>query len=487
MRVFLGADVKMPNFDIVFLHVPRIFRTPTSIFQRLFSKLRVFTGVGYVGYPIIAMGLFGLASSISRAGFKTRIFNLSLEQQIDPSFSLFRFLKSIRSKAYCISLQWCVHSAGTIQFASVCKRLYPDSLLILGGMTASWFSREIMTNHSEIDLIVRGEADENFPDALQRCLSEKTLNDVSGITYRNLSGIKETPLAKPPSEIDSIDYTNLELLENWEMYLRAGATGFQKRNPPTFWLPIARGCIYNCIHCGGGREAYKMWSGREKIVFRSPSKIVEDIERLREKGVRTICLSHDPEILGKKFISRFIHEIKKKELDVSIYYESFYLPSRSFLEEFSRKFEHVGIGLSPESGLEETRKRIGKGFSNNELLRSVEYMSRKGFEIICFFSFGMPGEGYEGLNAFKSLADKLLEKGAKVVPPFPYTIDPNCLMAVRSNCYGVKLKFKSFEDYRRACASENPLEWIGHETNELTRADILYITNSARNYILNYQ
>ncbi|MBS7609913.1 hypothetical protein KEJ19_05020, partial [Candidatus Bathyarchaeota archaeon] len=197
--------------------------------------------------------------------------------------------------------------------------------------------------------------------------------------------------------------------------------------------------------------------------------------------------SHDPEILGSKFITRFIDEIKKRELDISIYYESFCLPSRRFIDELSTKFEHVGIGLSPESGLEETRKRIGKNFSNNELLRSVEYISSKGFEIACFFSFGMPGEGYEGLHAFKSLADKLLKKGARVIPPFPYTIDPNCLMAVRSDYYGVKLILKYFEDYIRACSSEIPLDWIGHETNELKRWEILYITNSARNYILNLE
>lgn len=477
----------MSKYDIVFLHVPRFFRSPRSILQRVFNKLRPFTREEFIGYPIIAMGLFGLASNIARAGFKTKIFNLSLEQQINSSFSLSRFIKSIQSKVYCISLQWCVHSAGTIQFADICKKIYPNSLLVLGGMTASWFSREIMTNYPKIDVIVRGEADENLPQALQRYFSGKSLERVPGIVYRSVAGVKETPLEKPPSEIDDIDYTNLELLENWDKYLKTGATGFRRGNLPTFWLPIARGCVYNCIHCGGGKEAYKMWSGRGEIIFRSPFRIMEDIEQLRSKGVRAICLSHDPEILGKKFVSRFIDEVGKRHLDISLYFESFSLPSRSFLEELLRKFENICIGISPESGVEETRKRIGKGFSNNELLRIVEYMSSKGIESLCFFSFGMPGEGYEGLDAFKSLANKIMKKGAKIMPPFPYTIDPNCLMAVHANNYGIRLRFKFFEDYRRACLSDNPLEWIGHETNELTRAEIFDITNSARNYILNFE
>ncbi|MBS7609914.1 hypothetical protein KEJ19_05025, partial [Candidatus Bathyarchaeota archaeon] len=270
----------MPKFDVVFIHVPRVFRPTTTPLRRVLGKLKSPTIEEYIEYPLIAMGIFGLASSVSGAGYKTKIFNLALEQQINSSFSLQRFLKSIQSKIYCISLNWFVHSPGAIQFASTCKKLYPNSLVVLGGMTASWFSKEIITNHPEIDLIVRGEADENFLDALEKCFSEKSLDTVRGITYRSSSGVKETPLGKPPSDIDKIDYTNLELLENWKKYLKSGATGFRKENPPTFWLPIARGCTYNCIHCGGGREAYKMWSGRDEITFRSPSRIIEDIELL---------------------------------------------------------------------------------------------------------------------------------------------------------------------------------------------------------------
>ena len=72
----------------------------------------------------------------------------------------------------------------------------------------------------------------------------------------------------------------------------------------------------------------------------------------------------------------------------------------------------------------------------------------------------------------------LMEKydNVYVIPPFPYTMDPNAPMALHPERYGVKKILNSLEDYRRAVRSESWVEWIAHETRELSRKEIARLT-----------
>ena len=89
-----------------------------------------------------------------------------------------------------------------------------------------------------------------------------------------------------------------------------------------------------------------------------------------------------------------------------------------------------------------------------------------------FLSIGLPGETLDMIKTYEQFINKILSLGGLVVPPFPYTIDPNCLMAMNPQQYGVHLHLKTLQDYKNICASSNPMDWIGHATSTLTREDI---------------
>jgi len=425
------------------------------------------------------MGLFSLASSLKKEGYEIKILNLGL----DPSVAEKR-IKGTESEIYGIDMQWMVHADGAIKIAELCKKYHSDRLVVIGGLTATWFSLEIMRDYPFVDAIILGEAELSISKLAKNYLHNGRLAKVKGIVYRANGAVRKTPMPKPPSSLDDFSFTDISLMEDSMKYLKTTHLGYHEKMPSSFWLCIARGCPYNCIHCGGGVDSYKLVTMRETPIFRPPRRVAEDIAVLNEQGVSEIHLSHDPEIMGKRYWSKLFTEIRNNHVDVSLYWESFRLPSKAFLEDVERTFYFSRAGISPESPSEEVRNLVGRPFSNEQLIRSIELCDTLGICTDVFFIAGLPGETEAFFPTFKCIAERL-SKGlwTGIVPPLLYTLDPNCLMALNPEKYGVKPLLKRFEDYKRISVSSEPIDQIGHETCLLTRNQILKMTKDTHNYL----
>jgi len=456
------------SYDVVLLHPPAILNRRESAGQ----------------YPIMPMGEFALASQLQKDNYSIKFINLGLEQVLSPSYNVEKRIRSIESKIFGIDLHWTVHSSGAVRVANLCKRYHPDSLIVLGGFTATWFQDQILLKHPFIDAIVLGEAERTFSQLVRKTLRGQHLQDVPGIAYRDDGIVKYNPIMKPSENLDDFDFTNLPILDNWRRYLKITSSGYFENIRPYFWLSLARGCPYNCVHCGGGRNAYRMLTGRENIVFRSPAKVAEDIEKLYHLGVQQISFSHDPEIGSEKYQTRLFDKIGKMGLDISVYYESFRVPSRAFLQKMNNVSYETTVAISPESPSDEVRINAGRGFTNVQLMNAIEDCEDLGVKADIYYMVGLPKETAGFLGMFKDVLTKLSNKIWTVVfPPIRYVIDPNCPMATHSKEYGVKLFLRTFEDYKSMCLSFDPLGRIGHETEFLTREKIWELTHQANEFV----
>jgi B12-binding domain/radical SAM domain protein len=455
------------DYDVVLLHPPAILNE---------------TGpMPSVQYVIMPMGEFAIASQLERENYSVKLVNFGLEKKLDASYDVLRWIRSIESKIYAIDLHWAVHSSGAVKLADLCKKYHPESLVVLGGFTATWFHERILAKYASVDAIVLGEAEDTFSQLVRRAAHGRELKDVLGIAYRSGGIIKRNQMAKPIENLDGLDYANLRILENWRSYLRMDSSGNEQNRRPYFWLNLARGCCYNCVHCGGGMDAYRVFSTREKMAFRSPTRVAEDIERLYQLGVRQISFSHDPEIAGEKYQTRLLDEIRKRHFDISLYYESLRVPSRAFLEKINRVSYDTTVAISPDSPSEEVRIAAGRGFTNAQMMNAIEDCEDLGIKADIYYMVGLPGETIDFLSMFKEVLAKMSHTiWTCVFPPIPYTIDPNCPMATNPEKYGVKLLYRTFDDYE--AMSLMGYDWsrsIGHETAFLTREDILELTRQA--------
>ncbi len=291
----------MKRYDIVFLHPPAIYD---------FRKRSNFPGpIAYTvtesteQFIIPPIGMLSIAEYLDRHGYKVIVDNIGERMIQDKTFDVERHVKSVKGDVYAIDLHWCAHAQGAIELAKLCKKLHPDSVIVLGGLTATRFHEEIIEKYSFVDVVIRGEAEKPFLKLMKTLESGQKNLSVESATLKVNGRLIVGPLATPSESLDEFDFTRLDLLVPKSIL-------FSTSRPPycLHWsIPICRGCTENCATCGGSAYAYARLLGKRKPSFRRPEKIREDLEKLAEQGVKAVFLFQDPRIgCGEKVDAWFI-------------------------------------------------------------------------------------------------------------------------------------------------------------------------------------
>lgn len=112
-------------------------------------------------FTLFPMGVTGLLNLLRREGLSVRGLNYPAESFITPGFDLPAWLRQFTApRLILIDLHWYEHSFGALDVARLCKREFPRTLIVLGGLTASFFAREILEGYPGVDYILRGDAEE---------------------------------------------------------------------------------------------------------------------------------------------------------------------------------------------------------------------------------------------------------------------------------------------------------------------------------------
>ena len=168
---------------------------------------------------------------------------------------------------------------------------------------------------------------------------------------------------------------------------------------PRWSLEVCRGCVYNCAICGGSAYSYKTYLGMDRPAFRSPAKIVTDIRRLNEQGIRILGLYQDPRMGGAKYTRELLTALRKRNSISSGYHWTFSF--RRMRSLFRRSLYRPPGYPSYLSGY---RLRFctavcwDRHYSNEELLKTVKLCHRYQIPVTSFFSVGLAGETRENYS-----------------------------------------------------------------------------------------
>jgi radical SAM superfamily enzyme YgiQ (UPF0313 family) len=174
---------------------------------------------GYVHYgpisdvipskPIFDMypaGFFSLVSYLEERGVKTGIFNVAAKMVNDPDVDVARLIRQIDAKVYGIDLHWLVHFHGALELAKLVKEI-TGRPVILGGLAATYYWREVLENYPFVDVVVLGDAVEPVLYQLLQKLEKgrlEELEEIPNVAYRSDGGIKFTGLRYVPAELDEL-------------------------------------------------------------------------------------------------------------------------------------------------------------------------------------------------------------------------------------------------------------------------------------------
>ncbi|MEM3953347.1 MAG: cobalamin-dependent protein, partial [Nitrososphaerota archaeon] len=173
----------MADYDVLLIHppaVPKILGRP--YFPGPVSQVSIHTTSQYIQ---VSQGILSIADFLDRNGFKVLIDNVGERIAFNPYFDVRRHIKQNPANVYAIELHWYNHIPGAVEMAKICKEEYPNSLVVLGGLTATIFYREILEELRFVDAVIRGEAEKAFLDFLKSYENKNRITPTPNIAFRD--------------------------------------------------------------------------------------------------------------------------------------------------------------------------------------------------------------------------------------------------------------------------------------------------------------
>lgn len=472
------------SHDAILIHPPAIYD---------FREKAIFPGpIGYTvngnsgQFIMPPVGMLSIAEYLSRYGYKVRVDNIGERMLSDPGFDVENYIGKLSAKVYSIGLHWCVHSQGAIEIARLCKKLHPEAMVVLGGLTATVFHEEVLQKFEFIDAVIRGEAEKPFL-ALMRALEQhQDLGTVPNLTFRDGAGeVRTVPLMKPDDDLDEYEFTRLDLLEPKGAIFTPGTLA-------SWVVPLARGCLHNCVTCGGSAYSYRTYLGRQRPAFRSPEKIVQDLRKLSKQGVQLVFLFQDPRMGGKEYWTKLLTALQKAKIKLSqLTMELFGPADEEFIKELSKINVPVMLTISPESGVDTIRGAHGRKYTNEGLFKTIELCKKYGIALGSFSMIALANDTPETIKKTWEGWEQICSMHINDQAPVDYAfgpmilLDPGSLAFDRSTSYGYKIIFKELEDYIQGLSLPAWHQWISYETKHLDRELIAKLTIDSLEYSIN--
>ncbi|MDZ7334695.1 MAG: TIGR04190 family B12-binding domain/radical SAM domain protein [candidate division KSB1 bacterium] len=475
--------------DLILLHAPAIydFRKRPNLLGPI-SDVVPSTPI-FEMYPV---GFSSLAEHLERHGIGVRIVNLAYRMLSDPKFDAEKMIASMRPVAFGIDLHWLVHAQGSLEVAAICKKYHPQIPVIFGGYSSTYFHDQLI-RYPQVDFVVKGDSTEEPMLQLMMALKQGLdFTAIPNLTWKNQQGeIFSHPITYLPEDLNS--FTN-----NYKKLFKLAVKYFDTKSMTAihdWWrYPITavmtcRGCIHNCIICGGSKYGMKYYCNRLRPSFRDAERIVEDIREISRFTNGPIFIIGDLNQPGYDYADKVISGLKKLDIENQLVFELFEPAPENFFEKLGSAVANFNIEFSPESHDYGIRRKCGKRYTNEAIELNIQWALQRGckkFDL--FFMIGLPHQTAESVLETVSYCGELLEKfGPRVVPfiaPLAPFLDPGSIAFENPEKFGYKIFYHTLEDYRQALLKPSWKYFLSYETCWLSRDDIVSISYEAGKRLL---
>src|SRR5260370_5681307 len=366
------------------------------------------------------LGVLSLAAVLEERGLRPEVVDLNRlyynfrrsSQQNEDDFSRF-------AAAYFRQRQ-----SDFVGFGSVCssypvplrlacegKRQQPNLVVALGGPEASAVDVDTLKAYSEIDLVLRGEAEETLPQLLEALDKGGPLDEVAGLTFRRDGKILRHPDASGIADLDSLPFPAFHLLPDMQ-----GC-----RFLP---LELGRGCPFACTFCSTNDFF------RRRFRLKSPSRMLEDMRLAKATyGVDTFELVHDMFTVDRKRVAAFCETLLESG-------ESFYWGCSARTDCIDEELIALmaqagcrGVFFGIETGSTRLQKVIDNGLDLTESAARVRSCDQHKIKTAVSLIVGFPDETMDDLRAtvpffMESLCKNYADPQLVILAPLAGTPNP---------------------------------------------------------------
>ncbi|HID94941.1 MAG TPA: radical SAM protein [Candidatus Latescibacteria bacterium] len=451
---------------------------------------------------LMPVGILALADLLSRNGYPARVLHLGVERLSRPDFDLESYLEQEKIDVLCADLHWHYQSRAVMNTIKEIKGKAGDIITVLGGFTASFFAEEIMGQHPEVDFVIKGDGEVPLLDLLGQISSGgEDLSDIPNLVWRKDGKVISNSHTYKVSQevIDSLTYSNFDLLEHAKIYTRLvnplqnyleqpcqqlNCYSCEEECSGIFYYNCGRGCPTRCSFCGGSIDAQRIINNRTEPIFISHRRVISELKALGRYNISGWYTCFDPYPQGDYYPELF-RRIRQEGIRLNCWFECWGLPTRKFIDDFAATFgpESEAI-LSVESGSERVRaKNKGFQFTNDELLEALAYQHSKGLRKHIYFAVGLPFEGEEELKETFDLINRLkITYGEDIdIEVSMISYEPGSPIFLDNEKYGVTPKGNSFEDF---CDCGTLEKIIGYRTELFSEEEIIEKTRLIRSAVI---
>jgi B12-binding domain/radical SAM domain protein len=436
-------------------------------------------------FDMFPLGFVSLSDYLTKQGLTVRIINVAHKMLSNPRYDAEKEIRKLKASAFGIDLHWLPHAQGSLELAGIVKKYHPQTPVIFGGLSSTYFHQELIT-YPQVDFVMRGDSTEVPLYRLMSALNNGSgLDDVPNLTYKENGKVKVNPISWVPDDLNRLplDYPHMIRSAIRHRDLSGHIPFYGWHEYPITAIFTCRGCSHHCGTCGGSRETYQEFCHRRMPAFRDAELVASDVSRIARYFKGPIFILGDIFQSGEEYAYKLLRLLRKQRLDNHVVLEFFDIPPLDSLDLITASIPHLNIQLSPETHDPEIRAAFGRPYDNQKMERMIERILKLGcHKFDLFFMIGLPGQNAQSVMDTVEYLDQLLEGVGSGKNLFPYIsplapfLDPGSKIFESPEEHGYRLFYRTLEEHRRALLQPSWKQMLSYETDWMTRDEIVEST-----------
>ncbi len=254
------------------------------------------------------MGIVCLGTQLRAKGIDVKLIDPTFDCDLQSCAEQVKEAKPDLIGISCLTINY----PTAMKIAGLCKQLYPQCLVVMGGPHATAMPEQVLGNEN-IDFVASGEGEQTLLELISHVQGEKEPGSIKSLGYKKGKELvfnEERPVIE---NLDELPEPDRGLLPTFTKYLL-----FQTSFP--FFMPagviiVSRGCPFNCTFC---QPMLKRLFGT-KVRLRSPELVVKEMAGLVSAyKVKSIYFTDDTFWANPEWAEKVCALIKQQGLDKKI-------------------------------------------------------------------------------------------------------------------------------------------------------------------------
>ncbi|MBW2276813.1 MAG: B12-binding domain-containing radical SAM protein [Deltaproteobacteria bacterium] len=362
----------------------------------------------------LPLGLLCCATPLDLAGYSVRI----VDQFASPDWKQ-QLDAALVEKPLCfgVSSMTGPQLLRAVEFSRQVKTRYPDVPVVWGGVHGSLMPEQTLAS-PYVDVVVRGEGEETFPELVRAFEDDGALDEIAGLAFKR-DGAVHLTAERPFVDLNAQPPLAYHLV-NMDLYKR------RLFGSDHVTINSSRGCVHRCKFCWDPVMHKRTWRAMQ------PEAVVDHIKRIvRDYGIRGFLFCDDNFFVDLKRARGILEGVVRSGLGISlgklqVRADTLCRMDDDFLDLLVRaKVRRVMVGV--ESGSQRMLDFMGKGERVEHAIEANTKLARVPIVPLYLFMMGLPTETPDDLAQSIRLATRLTDdtpraaKTFNIFTPYPGT------------------------------------------------------------------